>query len=359
MVNHDSTIFVVSDTDGAQYRFRSEYVRSLETKFSKVHVMCPRNSVEGDFVPRLIKEHKNFTELETSFWKQISAFSKIFRTEAPWGIHVFGHRMLIVVLLVNLLRLGAPLRKSKLIVTFPGLGKYFFNKDLKYKSISIVIWLFYFLNRNSFSCVFFLNKNDLHKLGKIFVCKKVVLSGEGLSEDFGVGTEFSQGNNVLFAGRLNSSKGIEDFLEAAKLFPDYNFLVAGIIPPSEGEEPWAHALRNGAGTNCRYLGFVEDIENLLRSVDYIFMPSRYGEGFPRIIIEGLACNCGIIVYPFPSSEDLIEAAPEVTQVITAPSLLPSAINFIDKSNLKPRDFFLRYFTSEIGNKRVIQNLEDL
>jgi glycosyltransferase involved in cell wall biosynthesis len=94
---------------------------------------------------------------------------------------------------------------------------------------------------------------------------------------------------VLFASRLLRSKGLEEFIAAARLLSpraDVEFLVAGMIEPNDPDGYPVDRLE--AEKALTFLGEIGDMPNLLRSVDLVCLPSRYGEGIPRILIEAAA-----------------------------------------------------------------------
>jgi glycosyltransferase involved in cell wall biosynthesis len=94
---------------------------------------------------------------------------------------------------------------------------------------------------------------------------------------------------VLFASRLLKSKGLDAFLAAARLLPDRSavrFLVAGMVEPHDPDGIAPQTL--AADDAISFLGEVRDMPRLLREVDIVCLPTRYGEGVPRILIEAAA-----------------------------------------------------------------------
>ena len=89
---------------------------------------------------------------------------------------------------------------------------------------------------------------------------------------------------IAGVGRLNYQKNFPLFLEIAaeiaRSHPSAIFVVAGTGP----EE---HALRESAGPNMRFLGFVADTARLYDAVDCLLMPSRF-EGLPMTLLEAMA-----------------------------------------------------------------------
>ena len=81
-------------------------------------------------------------------------------------------------------------------------------------------------------------------------------------------------------GRLNYQKNFPLFLEIARVFPDAIFVIAGTGPEER-------TLRESAGANVRFLGFVADTARLYAAVDFLLMPSRF-EGLPMTLLEAMA-----------------------------------------------------------------------
>lgn len=145
---------------------------------------------------------------------------------------------------------------------------------------------------------------------------------------------------VLFASRLLRSKGLDLFLEVARRVQASGacqFIVAGMVEPHDPDRLSEEALaREGAIT---FLGEVRDMPKLLRDVDVVSLPTRYGEGIPRILIEasatGLPClatdvagcreiikdgTSGVLVPP-GSEEQLITAFQDaVARYVADPAL---------------------------------------
>jgi glycosyltransferase involved in cell wall biosynthesis len=106
---------------------------------------------------------------------------------------------------------------------------------------------------------------------------------------------------ILFAGRLLNSKGLGAFLIVARQFakrPNVEFLVAGT---SDDRDPDSIQASHLAGLGeVRFLGLVEDMPNLLRECDIVCLPTRYGEGIPRILIEAAASGLAPIASNRPA-----------------------------------------------------------
>ena len=113
----------------------------------------------------------------------------------------------------------------------------------------------------------------------------------------------------LLAGRLLRDKGAGLFAEAVKQYagPEAEFLVAGM--PDEGNPDSFTREEVEEWTNIpgfRWLGNVDDMPSLLRSVDVLVHPTFYGEGLPRIIMEAAASGLSVITTNIPACAETIK-----------------------------------------------------
>ena len=112
---------------------------------------------------------------------------------------------------------------------------------------------------------------------------------------------------VIFASRTLKSKGLNAFLQAAHRLrdrADVEFLVAGI---AEDQDPDAVSSDYLADlSDIRFLGQVENMPPLLRECDIVCLPTRYGEGIPRILIEAAASGLASITSSHPGCLEIVE-----------------------------------------------------
>jgi len=111
---------------------------------------------------------------------------------------------------------------------------------------------------------------------------------------------------ILFAGRLLNAKGLGAFLIAARQFakrPNVEFLVAGISDDRDPDSIQASHLAELG--EVRFLGFVENMPQLLRECDVVCLPTRYGEGIPRILIEAAASGLASIASNHPGCLEIV------------------------------------------------------
>ncbi|MDX9689514.1 MAG: glycosyltransferase family 1 protein [Proteobacteria bacterium] len=93
----------------------------------------------------------------------------------------------------------------------------------------------------------------------------------------------------LFVGRFVERKGLDVLRRLAKLMPECRFWLAGKGPikPEKWHLPNVHVFRGRKG---------EALADLYKSADLLLIPS-YGEGFPLVIQEAMACGLPVLCGP--------------------------------------------------------------
>lgn len=117
--------------------------------------------------------------------------------------------------------------------------------------------------------------------------------------------------SVLLASRMLRQKGIYEFVEAAREIKKsgrvMRFLLAGDVDPGNPDSiskdqllSWHHS---GVVT---WLGHVDAMSDLMRECDVFVLPSYYGEGLPRSIIEASASGLAIVTTDMPGCRDAVD-----------------------------------------------------
>lgn len=126
---------------------------------------------------------------------------------------------------------------------------------------------------------------------------------------------------VVMAARLLRYKGVEDYVAAARLLRGKGvaarFQLAG--------EPDGHS-RNSVDAalldEWRRSGVVEvlghrtDVARLFSQASIVVLPSYYGEGLPKVLMEAAACACAVVTTDHPGCREAIE--PGATGVLVPP-----------------------------------------
>jgi len=111
---------------------------------------------------------------------------------------------------------------------------------------------------------------------------------------------------VLFASRLIRAKGLDVFLSMAHALakrPDVEFLVAGIPDNHDPDAIRPDYLQQLE--EIHFFGEIKDMPRLLRECDIVCLPTRYGEGIPRILIEAAATGLASIASGHEGCREII------------------------------------------------------
>jgi glycosyltransferase involved in cell wall biosynthesis len=108
-------------------------------------------------------------------------------------------------------------------------------------------------------------------------------------------------------GRIAPEKGQDTFVRAARLvaveFPDARFVICGA--PIFGAEKYFEDVRKLAeGLPVSFLGWREDIAEVLREIDLLVIPSK-AEGLPRVLLEAFSAGVPVIAFPVGGIPEVI------------------------------------------------------
>jgi len=200
-----------------------------------------------------------------------------------------------------------------------GLGHVFSNAALATVKGRLVHWLSIRLYRYAFSgarVIFAYNRADAADLvdntllGAHTALKLVPGTGVDLDR-YAFRKPRSDKAVFLLVARLLKDKGINEFVEAArlvkKIFPDAEFRLLGHFEPNPraGISPDDIRRWTDEGT-ITYLGTTDDVRPNLTDCNVFVLPSYYREGIPRSILEAMSVGRAIITTALPGCRDTID-----------------------------------------------------
>lgn len=137
--------------------------------------------------------------------------------------------------------------------------------------------------------------------GLIAAAKTVVIKGSGVDMAQFSPRPFPDGLPVvLFAGRLLWQKGIGAFVEAARaLRGQARFVIVGYPEPSSPSavplatlDAWAS--EGAPDSIIEWWGKQDNMPDVFAQSSIVCLPSTYGEGVPKVLIEAAACGRPIV-----------------------------------------------------------------
>ncbi len=310
-------VLLLANTDWYLYNFRRALAGALRENGVDVVLVCP----PGRFVPLL--EEAGFrvrcfplrrrSVAPWSQWQPVAALTRIYNEERPDLVHHF------TVKCVLLGSLAARVTRVPAIVNaIAGLGFVFSSRGayarLLRPAVKTALRLSLSGERQRLIVQNAVDR-DLLVDGRLIDAGRVrLIRGSGVDvrrfRPGGGQTPRNGGLRVLLATRLLWDKGVGLFAEAARYLsrsdPEIEFLIAGTNDPGnpnsvpeEVIEAWE---RDGL---VDFLGHVDDMPRLLRGVDVLCLPTAYGEGVPRILIEAAASGLPLIATDSPGCRDIV------------------------------------------------------
>lgn len=204
---------------------------------------------------------------------------------------------------------------------------------------------------------------------KMFLRNKIVLrkathlvKGSGVNTDhFSPGMNKTQlDNNVRFSliARLIWDKGVREFVEAAKIVkgrcPLAHFALIG--NPDEGN-PNAVSQRYLAKLKdveaIRWTGHTDDVKTAIQNSDVIVLPSSYGEGVPRTLIEGASMAKPLVTTNVPGCREIVDH--NINGLLIPPNDVNALIDAMLKLANNPE---MRYQMGQNGRKKVLEEFDE-
>ena len=318
------TIFIIANSSWYLNHYRKYLLNELKIKnFYNVVTISPLDDQTKELsklslnIPWRISRSGNKNLLKIT--KSLIRLILIFRSLKPIIVH--SHT-----LKTNFLTsIAAFFFSTPCIISFAGLGQIATSKGLKRIIFIFLIKIIGFfssrqlsnnkiLKRDKRTSFIFQNKNDMNFVSNIIKIpdtRKHLIFGSGVPDYFLTkiktnnwikkSSNLSNKNNLkinlIYLSRLLKSKGILTFVEIANNFKKSNSSVYGSIDPSSSDSLTQEDIRNiiKNNKNLKFYGFKKE-PLLEQNYNYpiLLVPSNYGEGLPRGIVEALALKIPVI-----------------------------------------------------------------
>lgn len=233
---------------------------------------------------------------------------RVFISVRPSVVHLIAMKAVILGGVISRL-----LRVPNVVTSITGFGR--FQTDA-HRYFSTKDFLIHFALRYSLrlTTVIVQNANDADIIRNTYGIDEsriALIAGVGVNlKEFSPIHEHPKGNLILFAGRLIQQKGVREFVEAARTLkselPEVKFLIAGGID-FENSSAIRHAeLRYWVSEGLiEWVGYCADIRPYLAKCSLVCLPSYYGEGLPKILIEAAAMGRAIVTTDIPGCRDAV------------------------------------------------------
>ena len=310
---HGRLLFLVNDT-----RFflshRLPLALAARAAGMDVHIATPRDDASPAIRAHGFAFHAiSMSRSGANPWREIQTFAAIVRLLRSVRPDVL-HTVTIKPVLYG--GLAARLVRQPVVVSaIPGLGSVFTEKTLLARSVHRIIRTTYALAlRHRRSKVIFQNPEDLRRFveaGIVASADSVLIRGSGIDlTRFRASPLPIDVPVVLFASRMLRAKGVAEFVAAAERSKQNGvsarFVLVG--EPDEGN-PWCIPRKTLAAWHqagvVEWWGRRDDMPDVL-SQSYMFcLPSYYGEGLPKALLEAAASGRPLVATDIPGCREVV------------------------------------------------------
>lgn len=319
----------LSHLDINLYRFRLPLMKALVARRHTVFAACPRGEVSPRFASHhiihlaypLVREGMNpLREAGTML-----ALARLLKRTRPDVLHTFTIKPNVYGSLA-----GRLAQVPAIVNSVTGLGTFHVEtpRGVRQWSSRYFLNVLYRLSLHRSKAVIFQNDDDhafFMKGDLVREGQTVIIRGSGVdtaifrppltASERAAARERIPGLQdkvvVCLVSRLIQDKGVAEYLEAARILcqthgSGLRFLLVGDYDDGN-PKPLSRSLLNDyiAEGTITYLGFRDDIQELLRAVDVYCLPS-YREGMPMSILEAMATGLPIVASDAAGCRDTVE-----------------------------------------------------
>lgn len=310
-------ILMFANTDWYLYNFRISLAKRIRELGNEVILVSPK----GEF-GRLLRE-EGFRWIPVRMERRsLNPFAEmavlrelisVYRRESPDLVHHFTIKSVIYGSLV-----GRMVGVEPRVNAIAGMGFVFSSSGVLARTLRPIVRLLLKLVLQGRSSRLILQNPDdrdmVIRTGLINKDHIRLIRGSGVNTElFNVSKvkRPSETTRVLLASRLLWEKGIGQYAEASRILKNsgenIKFYLAGVPdegnPSAIGKEEIEKWHKEGL---VEPLGHVRKMEELLKDIDIVTLPTTYGEGVPRILLEAAASGLPIIATDMPGCREIVD-----------------------------------------------------
>lgn len=313
MPNGGLKVLLFANTEWYLYNFRLPLAESLRDAGHEVVLVSP----PGKYADLLVA--RGFRHVALPFSRQginpaaelatIARLHALYRDERPDLVHHFTIKCVLYGSIAA--RLSG---RRNVVNAVPGLGHVFVDPGLRpFLLRPLVKMLYRFALRGTE--VIFQNPDDRDSFLASGLLKRGsthLIRGSGV--DLGRFRPAARASDraeirVLFAGRLLTSKGVAEYVEAARLasarMPHLRFVAAGEPDPGNPASCSAQTLQRWKQEGyVQFVGHSDDMAGLVMDSDMAVLPS-HGEGLPRFLLEAAAAGLPLVAADVPGCREIV------------------------------------------------------
>lgn len=292
---------------------------------------------------------------------------RIYKKEKPDIIHNVSLKTILISSVSSLF-----ISNTAIINAFTGLGYLFSSNKMKAKMIRLFVRsaLKFILNKSNNWSVF-QNPDDLNLLKELKIIdpnRSLIICGSGVDTNkFSYKRDTNTIPVVMLASRMLWDKGIGEFVEAAKIARINNikakFLLVGGIDKANPMAISHSKLEKWNSEGCIvWKGQCNNMPEVLSLASIVCLPSFYGEGLPKVLLEAAAIGRPLIATDAPGCREIVQngengflvTVRDISSLYDAIITLIADKNLRDKMGKKSRLLVESHFSTDTVNSKMIQ-----
>lgn len=362
-------IAVITNNDDDIYCFRKELIEELIKEEYKVVISCPNGPKfklmqDMNFIYEDVSIDRRGTSIKNDF-KLFLYYVNFFKKYNP------DYALMYTIKPNTYASIAARITKTKYINNITGLGSILkkgkLMQEFIYKMLKVAL--------KESTCVFFQNETNM----KLILGKKIVTGKHELIPGSGVNIkrfnllEYPENDKKVifnYIGRVLSEKGIDDYIEAAKIvkarYPNTEFNILGFIEPTE--EHYKKEFEELEKENIIiYRGQQQDVKPYIKRAHAIIHPSKYGEGMSNVLLENASSGRPLITTNNPGCFETVddEKTGFIYETGNVSDLVAKIERFMSLSNEEKRNMglygrkkMIREFDRRIVVKKYLENIKN-
>lgn len=307
-------IIYVANTSWYLFNFRLELMKRMVEQGWHVTAAAPHDTYSDslikngvEFIPLPMSRHGANPFKDLSLLRNLYG---IYRKHEPTLVHHFTIKPVIYG------SLAARLAKVPVIVNaVTGLGYVFCSDDLKSRiSRPYVKFMYRLISKRKDSRFIFQNPDDMSAfmaLVSLDASKTALIRGSGVDIGrFTPGAEPEGAPVIVLCARMLWNKGVGDLVAASRLLKKsgarFRIILAGDTDPGNPDSiPKERLLDWESQGLVKWTGHIDEMWKVFAGSSIVALPSSYGEGAPRSLIEAAASGRPIVAYDVPGSREIV------------------------------------------------------
>jgi len=300
-------VMIFANNDIWLFKLRKEIIVSFLDNGYEVIISSPK----GDFVQKMVDWGCTFYETQVDRrgtnpkqdFKLLVSYIKLINKVKPDVVLTYTIKP-------NLYGgLACRLTNTPCINNITGLGSGFSKSPM----LKLFLTTLYKVSLKKSACVFFQNTQDMEDLTK----RKIVqgptklIPGSGVNlEEYGM-KDFPKEEDAsfIFIGRIMKDKGIDQYLEAAKIIkqmhPNTMFRIVGFV--EETQSHYNDLIKNYEDEGIiSFLGYQANVKPFIENAHCIIQASHGGEGLSNVLLETAATGRVLIASNIPGCKETID-----------------------------------------------------